>query len=84
MGSRGGPGKVLDGTVPQRIENDLVADRGIGCRDGSLGEPVAVAVALVPAPILKGAILWIMENVLGSIRSVWKVLLQVVEGFREI
>jgi len=25
-----------------------------------------------------------MENVFGSIRSVWKVLIQVLEGFREI
>ena len=51
MGS-GGPGKVLDGAVPERIETDLVADRGTGFRDGSLGEPVAVAVALVPALVL--------------------------------
>ena len=44
------PGRVLEGTVPERIENDLVADLGTGFRDGSLGEPVAVAaVALVPA-----------------------------------
>ena len=26
----------------------------------------------------------ILENVLGSIRSVWKVLIQFLEGFREI
>ena len=47
----------VDGTVPERIENDLVADRGTGFRDGSLGEPVAVAVALVPALVL----LWLVE-----------------------
>ena len=88
---QGGQGRALDGTVPERIEHDLVADRGTGFRNGSLGEPVAVA--LVPALVLKGAILrvhsfvlavWIMDNVLGRIRSVWKVLLQVVEGFWEI
>ena len=38
--------------VPERVENDLVADGGTGFRDGSLGEPVAVAVALVPALVL--------------------------------
>ena len=49
MGS-GGPGRVLDRTVPERIENDLVADWGTGFRDGALGEPVARA--LVPALVL--------------------------------
>ena len=29
MGS-GGPGKVLDGAVPERIETDLVAGQGSG------------------------------------------------------
>ena len=38
--------------VPERVENDLVADGGTGFRDSSLGEPVAVAVALVPALVL--------------------------------
>jgi len=36
--------------VPERIDNDLVAHGGTGFRDGSLGEPVAVA--LVPALVL--------------------------------
>ena len=44
------PGSSRQGSrrdVPERFENDLVAEGGTGFRDGSLGEPVAVA--LVPA-----------------------------------
>ena len=47
------PGSSRQGSrrdVPERFENDLVADGGTGFRDGSLGEPVAVA--LVPALVL--------------------------------
>ena len=47
-----GPGRVLDGTFQNVLKNDLVADGGAGFRGGSFGEPVAIAVALVPALIL--------------------------------
>ena len=71
QGSKEVPGQVLIREVPvrfpgnrqERTENDLVADRGTGFRDGSLGEPVAVA--LVPALVLKGAILCVRSFVLA-------------------